>query len=188
MRGLRRHIPVLAVIALPALYVGCTEDNPTRPPIEVVTPPPPQSARGVIATVSFGEYQPNVWVTIPIQISQHGFADITVDWTLPDSWIYVYFGQTACTSRLLYSAQCPYLLASEAQKPKPRVLITGPLDPGTYYIYLYNVPLSVKTPGIGSSNVEAVSIQVGLTLNASSGRSGQVIRLGRPTFVPPPGL
>ncbi len=188
MRGLRRRLPVLAVIALPALHVSCTEDNPTRPPIEVVTPPPAQGARGVIATVSFGEYQPGVWVTIPIAISQHGFADITVDWTLPDTWMYVYFGQTACNSNLLYHAECPYLLASEAQKPKPRVLITGPLDPGTYYIYLYNVPPSRLTPGIGSNNTEAVSIQVGLTVNASSGRSDQVIRLGRPTFVPPPGL
>ncbi len=186
MRGLRRHIPVLAVIALPALYVGCTEDNPTRPPIEVVTPqPPPPPTHGIIASTSFGNFQAGLWVGIPIQVPQRGVVDISVDWTFPDSWIYVYFGADVCGYNQLMQGQCKYVVASETTTPKPRLLNAGLLDAGTYYIYLYNVPPNWGAH-TGSEHTESVSIQVGLTIATSSGRSDQAVRLGRPTFIPLP--
>ena len=67
------------------------------------------------------------------------------------------------------------------------MLYTDELEPGTYYLVLYNVPRDPPT-GIGSDNTESVSIQLGLTVSASGERSTDAVRLGRPTVVPPPGL
>jgi hypothetical protein len=182
MRGLRSRIPFLAVVALLPLLPSCQDDNTTRPPIVVVTP---QAARGVIASTTLTGFASGLLYAIPIQIDQRGVADITVDWTYDDSFIYVYFGQTSCDFRQIAFHNCPLLLESETTKPKPRVLTTGTLDPGLYYLYIYNLA-RVPLTGEGSDNMEAVSIQVGLTVAASSGRSGEVIQLGRPAVVSPP--
>jgi hypothetical protein len=172
----------LGAALLPAL--ACQNENPSRPPIVVVTPQP---VRGVIAQTSFGQFEPNVWVALQVQISQRGVVDITVDWTMPDSWIYVYFGQTNCDYAQLAGQTCPFLISSETQLPKPRTLVTGTLEPGPYYLVFYNVPKDRRL-GIGSDNLESVSLQIGLTVKASGQRTGQTIHLGRPTVVPPPHL
>jgi hypothetical protein len=123
----------------------------------------------------------------PLVLSQRGKLDITVDWTSPDTWMYVYFGGQKCDYNQLAGQTCPFILSSETKDPKPRVLYTDNLDPGTYYLFLYNVPKNPRL-GIGSDNTEAVSIQVGLTVGAEGRRPPDVVHLGRPTVVTPPHL
>jgi hypothetical protein len=149
----------------------------------VVTPEP---VRGVIAQFPFSGFQSDVWISVELVLSQRGVLDITVDWTYPDTWMYVYFGRTSCDLGQLTGDTCPFVLASETKDPKPRVLYTATLDPGTYYLFLYNVPRDPRT-GTGSDNTEAVSIQLGLTVSASGQPTTDAVRLGRPTVVPPPG-
>jgi hypothetical protein len=162
---------------------ACGGDSPT-PPLVVVTPQP---VRGVIASGSFSSFQSDVWISIELLLSQRGVLDITVDWTYPDTWMYVYFGRTSCDYKQLAERTCPFIIASETQMPKPRVLYTETLDPGTYYLVLYNVPRNPRT-GQGSDNTEAVSFQLGLTVSAGGQRAPDAIQLGRPVVVPPPRL
>jgi hypothetical protein len=99
--------------------------------------------------------------------------------------MYVYLGTQVCDYAQLSTKQCPFLIASETKDPKPRLLLTGNLEVGQYYLYLYNVPRDPRA-GIGSDNTEAVSIVVGLTVGAEGQHSTEVIRLGRPTFLAAP--
>ena len=162
---------------------GCDDDS-AAPPITVVTPAP---VRGIIAATSFTGFETDIWISMELILSQRGVLDITVDWTYPDTWMYVYFGRTNCDYEQLASRNCPFILSSETKDPKPRVLYTEEVDPGTYYLVLYNVPRDPRT-GIGSDNTEAVSIQLGLTVKASGERSTDAIHLGRPIVVSPPRL
>jgi hypothetical protein len=175
LRGL-----ALATLALP--FVGCQSDEVT-PPIVVVTPAP---VRGVIVPSQSFPADPDVWISIELILTQKGKLDITVDWTYPESWIYVYLGATNCDYAQLSGHSCPFLISSETQLPKPRIIYTDTLEPGTYYLVLYNVPYD-KATGIGGFASESVSLQIGLTVSAEGG-SGVPIQLGRPTVVPPPGL
>jgi hypothetical protein len=152
--------------------------------VVVITPEP---VRGILAQGSLSGFESDVWISIDLLLSQKGKIDITVDWTAPDTWLYVYFGRTKCDYAQLSGRTCPFILSSETKDPKPRVLYTDELEPGTYYLVLYNVPRDPGT-GTGSDNTESVSIQLGLTVSASGERSTDAVRLGRPTVVPPPGL
>ena len=172
--------PAVAGALLCAL-AACEADSP-RPPVVVVTPEP---IRVVYLTSAFSGFETDMWVPIPIPLSQRGKLDISVDWTAPDTWMYVYLGSQVCDYAQLSTRQCPFLIASETKDPKPRLLLTGNLEVGQYYLYLYNVPRDPRA-GIGSDNTEAVSIVVGLTVGAEGQRSTEVIRLGRPTFLAPP--
>jgi hypothetical protein len=180
--GLRRFVRVALAGALVPL-AGCGQESPV-PPMVVVTPQP---VRGVIASTSFQNFQTDVWISIELILSQKGVLDITVDWTFTDTWMYVYFGKTNCDYSQLAGRTCPFLLKSETQTPKPRVLYTDTLDPGTYYLVLYNVPRNPRT-GKGSEHTEAVSLQIGLTVSASGERSTDAVHLGRPVVVSPPRL
>jgi hypothetical protein len=183
--GISRYaaIVVLGAALLPAL--ACESDSSTRPPVIVVTPQP---VRGVIAQTSFGGFQPRMWVALPIEISQRGVLDITADWLYPDSWIYMYFGNTKCDYEQLANKACPFLIASETQLPKPRVFVTGTLDPGTYYLVFYNVPKEDRTETVGSYNVETISLVIGLTINSFGQTGRETIQLGRPVLMPAPHL
>jgi len=169
--------------ALLVALIGCGDDS-VRPPVVVVTPEP---VRGVIAQTSFSGFQTDVWISIELPLSQQGVLDITVDWAYPDTWMYVYFGRTNCGYGQLVEGTCPFILSSETKSPKPRVLYTETLEPGTYHLFLYNVPRDRKT-GVGSDNMESVSLQFGLTVRASGERSTDAVRLGRPIVVSPPRL
>jgi hypothetical protein len=162
---------------------GCGGDSPA-PPMVVITPQP---VRGVIATTSFSGYESDVWISIELLLSQRGVLDITVDWTYPDTWMSVFFGRTNCSYKELAGRTCPFLISSETQTPKPRVLYTDTLEPGTYYLVLYNVPRDPRT-GKGSDNTEAVSMQIGLTVSATGQRAPDAVQVGRPVVVPPPRL
>jgi len=177
------HALLPLAAALLAALPGCQSES-ERPPIVVITPQP---VRGVIAQTSFSGFQTDIWVSIEVLVSQRGVLDITVDWTSPDAWIYVYVGQTACDYAQLAGRLCPFILSSETKLPKPRVLTTGTIEPGKYYLVLYNVPRDRAT-GIGSDATESVSIQLGLTVTASGQRSTDVLHLGPPRVVPPPRL
>jgi hypothetical protein len=173
--------PRLALAGLVVALAGCQTDTPI-PPLVVVTPAP---VRGIIAQTAFSGFEAGQWFAIPIPLSQGGVLDITVDWAMASTWMYVYFGRTPCDYGQLAGHTCPYLISSETKDPKPRVIYTDTLEPDSYYVYLYNVPLD-RRAGIGSENTEAVSLQVGLTIAASSSGSGEALRLGRPRLVPAP--
>jgi hypothetical protein len=173
-----------AAVAAGLVALGACGGDEPRPPVVIATPEP---VRGVIAQASFSGFETDVWISIELILSQRGVLDITVDWTLPDTWMYVYFGRTECTYAQLSGGTCPFLIASETKDPKPRVLFTDTLEPGTYYLVLYNVPRNRQT-GEGSDNTEAISLQLGLTVSASGQRSTDAVRLGRPKVVSPPRL
>jgi len=183
LHGSPRALPPLLAMAFVGLAIGCHDDTPTRPVSVVVTTPAP--VRGVIAQTSFSGFGTDVWLSIPLQLSQKGVLDITVNWTVPSTWMYVDFGDENCLYDDLANKTCPFLIKSENKDPKPRVLNTGVLEPATYYIFLYNVPYNVHT-GIGSNNTEAVSVQVGLTVGGSTQRVEGPVRLGQPVVVGPP--
>jgi hypothetical protein len=174
---------VAAAGALLVALAACGGDS-ARPPVVVVTPEP---VRGVIAQTSFSGFQTDIWVSIELILSQRGVLDITVNWTFPDTWMQVYLGRTNCTYAQLSGQTCPFILSSPTQNPKPRVLYTETLEPGTYYLVLYNVPRNPAT-GTGSDNTESVSLQLGLTVSASGERSTDAVRLGRPIVLSPPRL
>jgi hypothetical protein len=180
----RRRTLLVALLALTVPLLSCEDDTPAEP-IVVVTPEP---VRGVIAQTSFSGFPTDVWVSIEILVSQKGTVDGTVDWTFPDTWMYVYFGRVTCNLGQLTGGTCPFLIASETKDPKPRTFTTGQIEAGTYYLYLYNVPRNPRL-GIGSDNTEAVAVQLGLTIYPFSSGSGEgAIRLGRIRTVTPPRL
>lgn len=181
-RGLQRAVAVAVVTAAVTALDGCGGEDSPRPPVVVITPQP---VRGVIAQTSLSGFESGVWISIDIPLSQKGKLDITVDWSTPDTWMYLYFGRTKCDYAQLSGRTCPFILSSETKNPKPRILYTEELAPATYYLVLYNVPRDVRT-GIGSDNTESISIQLGLTVGASGQRSTEIVRLGRPIVVSPP--
>jgi hypothetical protein len=164
---------------------SCDRGDEAPPPIVVVTPEP---VRGVIAETTFSDYAPGLWVAVPIQVSDRGKLDVTVNWTFNLTWMYVYIGAIECDFVALSSGSCPFLVESETKDPKPRVLETEILDPDTYYIFLYNVPWDFTTR-IGSNNTETVEMVIGLTVGLDEqGGGAPAVRLGRPTVVSPPQL
>jgi hypothetical protein len=179
-RLLRLLLP-LAAVAVLLPVAGCQDSTPTRP-IVVQTPVP---VRGVIVQTGFENFQTDTWVSIPVVVSQKGVLDITVDWTSSETWMYVYFGNTDCGYNQLAGKTCPFLISSETKEPKPRYFVTDTLQPGTYYLVLYNVPRNPVT-GIGSDATEAVWIQVGETVNPTAQQAQAPIRLGRRVTLTPP--
>jgi hypothetical protein len=181
--GSGKAVRVAGAGAILLALAGCDGDSSTTPPLVVVTPAP---VRGVLYQGSY-PHENDAWIQLPVLVSQRGVLDITVDWTYPDTWMYIYFGRTECNYAQLVEKECPFMLSSETKDPKPRVLYTETLDTATYYLVLYNVPRDVRT-GKGSDRTESVAVQLGLTVSASGQRSPDAVRLGRPTVVPPPHL
>ena len=155
-KTLRRALVAASVLGLSA----CGGDTTTRPPVAVITPQP---VRGVIVQTSISRFQSGTYVSLEIPITQKGVVDIAVDWTFPDTWMYVYMSNVNCSYAQLAGQTCPFFLKSETKDPKPRLLTTQSLDAGTYYLVLYNVVRDPLT-GNGSDNTESVSIQLGLTV------------------------
>jgi hypothetical protein len=184
---MHRHFRLYAVLILGAALLAplpaSDRNDEAPPPIIIVTPQP---VRGVIAQTSFSGYFTGIWVGIEVQVQDKGQVDITVDWTEDETWMWVNFGATNCGFVELESDTCPFLVVSETKEPKPRVLFTELLEPGLYYLYLYNVP---RVPGtdIGSDVTESVAIQLGLTV-FPEGASGDddPVRLGRPRMMSQP--
>lgn len=172
----------VGVVAL--ALTACESDTPQRPPVVIVTPEP---VRAILAQTSFSGFQSDIWVSLELLLSQRGVLDVTVDWTFPTTWMYVYLGKTNCSYAQLSSRTCPFFIASETQLPKPRVIFTDTLEPGTYYLVLYNVPTD-RQLGIGSDNTESVAIQLGLTVQPGDIRvpGGVTIRNTQILNGPPP--
>ncbi len=168
---------VVAAMAMALPFVACDSDT-VLPPMTVVTPPPP--TRVVLIQTSYTDFKPGEWLAYPVPLTVAGTLDITVEWTFPESWIYVYFGDTSCSYEEIDSGTCPYLISSETTTPKPRVLNTDTLQPGTYYLVLYNVPWDPKTQTGGFAE-EAIQITVGVTV--ASADVSQPVALGQPLVI-----
>ncbi len=161
-------------ILLPVVVTGsvlgvlsCKKSTTTPTPVAT---PTPAAVRGVLGTLAFDRFESGVYVGIPLPLSQGGILDVTVDWTYKDSWIFVYVARGTCNYEQLSGKTCPYIVSSETQFPKPRVVVTQPISAGTYTLVLYNVEKTGvnRRLGIGSDNVEAVSFQIGLTVGGAA--------------------
>lgn len=185
MKRLARGIVLAAVVAAGlTLSLPACHNSTTPTPVATPTPTPPP-VRGVIAQFSFDQFHPDVYVGIPLPLTQGGILDVTLDWTYPDTWMYAYIARGTCTYEELASKTCPYIVASETQFPKPRLLVTNPLAAGTYSLILYNVEKNRKLH-IGSDNIEAVSFQIGLTVGVPIPAStSTALRNVRPIFIGP---
>lgn len=179
--GVGTVVRLCAAGALVVGLAGCGGDDTVRPPVVVVTPEP---VRAILAQTSFAGFQTDLWVSIELILSQRGVLDITVDWTFPSTWMYVYLGNTNCTYAQISGNTCPFFLTSETKDPKPRVLVTNRLDPGTYYLVLYNVPRDPLT-GNGSDNTESVALQLGLTVYPGDQRVPGGVAIGRTQVLNP---
>jgi len=179
--GVGMSVRLCAAGVLVVALAGCGGDDTVRPPVVVVTPEP---VRAILAQTSFAGFQSDIWVSLELILSQRGVLDITVDWTYPNTWMYVYLGTTNCTYPQLSGRSCPFFLSSETKDPKPRVVFTNTLDPGTYYLVLYNVPRDPLT-GNGSDNTESVSLQLGLTVNPGDLRVPGGVAIGRTQVLNP---
>src|SRR6266571_2361047 len=121
-----------SVLGLPA----CNKSSTTPTPVATPTPP---AVRGVLGSLSFDRFETG-YVAVPLPLSQGGILDVTVDWTFPDSWIFVYIARGTCTTYAqLTGKTCSYIVSSETQFPKPRVVVTPPIPAGTYTLVIYNV-------------------------------------------------
>ncbi len=152
-----------SVLGLPA----CKKSSTTPTPVATPTPP---AVRGVLGSLSFDRFETG-YVAVPLPLSQGGILDVTVDWTFPDSWIFVYIARGTCTTYAqLTGKTCSYIVSSETQFPKPRVVVTPPIPAGTYTLVIYNVPSTQanRKLGIGTENVESVSFLIGLTVGGAA--------------------
>jgi hypothetical protein len=179
--GVGYAVRLCAAGALVVALAGCGGDDTVRPPVVIVTPEP---VRAILAQTSFSGFQSDVWVSLELILSQRGVLDITVDWTFPNTWMYVYLGKTNCSFAQLSGRTCPFFVSSETKDPKPRVLFTNTLDPGTYYLVLYNVPRDPLT-GVGSDNNESVALQLGLTVSPGDLRVPGGVTIGRTQVLNP---
>lgn len=166
-RSVRR---ILGLALLGGLVLGMPACKKSTAPTPVATPTPALvPVRGVIAQFSFDQFSSDLYVGIPLPLSQGGILDVTVDWTFPDTWMFVYIAKGTCNYEQLSGRTCPYIVASESKFPKPRVVSTSPIPPGTYSLILYNVGkkkgTKLGTPDqVGSDNTEGISCQIGLTV------------------------
>jgi hypothetical protein len=173
---------VAVALALLSSFVACSSDETSPYPVIQVTPVP--FVRSAYANGSHQNFEAGDYLMYPLPLTVSGVLDITVDWTFPNSWIYVYFGDNRCTYEELAGRTCPFLISSETQQPKPRVLVTQKLAVGQYYLVLYNLPYDVRTKK-GSDGTETVTYQAYLTVSTDSGARVPV-RLGEPIIIPGP--
>lgn len=171
---------VLAPVLLAWSVLGLPACNKETAPTPVAAPTPtPPPVRGVLAQTSFAGFGTGLYVPIPLPLTQGGILDATVDWTYPDTWMYVYIAKGTCNLEQIEGKTCPFIVVSEVKSPKPRVVVTAPIAPGTYSLILYNVPKKKGTKigsdnQVGSDNTETVSIQIGLTVGVPV-PSGQAV-------------
>ena len=158
---------ILVSVLLGGLVLGIPACKKSTAPSPVTTPTPiPVPVRGVLAQFPVTPFSSGIYVGIPLPLTQGGILDVTVDWTFQDTWMYVYVAKGTCTFEQLAGKTCPFIVSSEVQFPKPRVVFTKPIPPGTYSLILYNVELNKENRRlhIGSDNTEGVSCQIGLTV------------------------
>jgi hypothetical protein len=185
MKRIARGVVLAAVVTSGLIFALPACDNSTTPTPVATPTPTPIPVRGVIAQFSFDQFYPDIYVGIPLPLSQGGILDVTFDWTYPDTTMYAYIARGTCTYDELAGKTCPYIVTSETQTPKPRVLVTQPLAAGTYSLILYNVPRN-PSKGILAEHVEAVSCQLGLTVGVPIPTATSIAPMTvRPVFLRP---
>lgn len=159
MMRFARGFVLVSVTAGGALLFSDCKKSTTPTPV----PTTPPLVHAVIASTSFTGFPPDIYLGIPIPLGQAGILDFTVDWTFKDTYMDVAFGTQACSFAELNTKKCPFVTFTEGTTPKPRIVTTQLLPVGQYYLYLYSQPYSKKL-GYGSDNLEAVALQIGLTV------------------------
>ncbi len=180
---LQRAVGVAVAVAAVSSFPGCGGDSP-RPPVVVITPEP---VRGVIAQASLSGFQPDVWISIDLLLSQKGQARHHRGLDRPGHLDVRLPGPHQVRLRPALRGHLPLHPRVGDEEPQAARALHRELEPATYYLVLYNVPRDPRT-GIGSDNTESISIQLGLTVSANGQRSTEAVRLGRPAVVPPPAL
>ena len=133
-----------------ATFGGCGGGSPTTP-ASPATPTPVPVTRTVVLQGSQAmpaDWHYEWWFTT----TRAGTLDITVDWTYPDSTVWVRLGQGKCDEDVLNAGQCQWLIQSQVSTPKPRVLTLPNAAAGQYTLYIYN----------GAKQPESVSYLVAL--------------------------
>src|SRR5260221_1461167 len=115
---------ILVSVFLGGLVLGIPACKKSTAPSPVAAPTPaPVPVRGVLAQFSFAQFASGLYVGIPLPLTQGGILDATLDWTFPNSWMYVYIANGTCTYEQLPGKTCPYIVSSQLQFPKHRVAI-----------------------------------------------------------------
>jgi hypothetical protein len=164
-RGSAMALGTAVLLLLPACD---TEPVFPTPPATV-----PSTIRAVVAVTSFADYPPDVYLGIPIPLNQPGVLDFTVNWTHPETYMIVSFGNQACSYTELAAHTCPFIITTQGSD-KPRVIVTSNLPAGDYVLVLYSQPYSKKT-GIGTDRNEAVSLQIGLTVSTGAKSTQSIV-------------
>jgi hypothetical protein len=165
----------LRTFALPVVLtsLAACDTGPTTPST-VPAPPPP-----VTTTVSEGSrsgLSERLLMRIPFQTSRIGTIRASVDWTFPDTTIYVYISSGTCEIEQINAGECRFIAASLTTAPKPRVLTVTAAQPGDYTLYIGNF----------AGAEESVSWQVSLTSSAAATAVGSAAA-ARPAAPPPAG-
>lgn len=152
---MRIAFTALAGSILATALAGCGSSSPTRPPAPTPTPAP---VTILVSEGSEGGLEERFLLSVPFHTTALGSIRATVDWTFPESIIYVYISRDTCTLEEFNGGTCQIVAASQTSTPKPRVLTVNGAAAGAYTLYIGNF----------AGETEAVSWQVHLTTTASA--------------------
>lgn len=142
------------VLVAVSIQPGCGGNSGVTTPTAVPTPtPPPAPVTRNILEGSLSGLGVRVLGLIPFTTTATGTIEAHVDWTFPESTIYVYISRGMCTVEQVNAGQCQFLAVSETTTPKPRVVSVPNAPAGSYSLYVGNL----------GPKVESVSYQVLLT-------------------------
>jgi hypothetical protein len=161
-------------LVLPAALAGLAACG-TSPTTPSAAPPPPPPVTAVIGEGSQSGLAERVLLRVPFRTGSAGTVRATVDWTFPDTTIFVYISSGTCTLEQVNADECRFLASSESAGPKPRVLTVTGAQPGEYTLYIGNA----------AGEQESVSWQISLTSSAAGTEAGAAAA-ARPA-APPPG-
>lgn len=129
-RALLRVLAAALACSLPGCGGG---DGATTPTPTVPTPRP--KVRSVILEGSFS-LSSFTFIRRPFALASTGILDVTVDWTFASSNVWVYVAQGECSieqfQMRFQQDTCNFVVRSETNVPKPRMLELATAPAGTY--------------------------------------------------------
>jgi hypothetical protein len=178
-----RRVEALAVVAVSLGLVSCG-DGGTTPPTPVPTPTP-APVRTVVAQGSFAIEAPDEELSYYrsrlIKTTATGTLETTVNWTYPTNAVWMYLTEGDCTDDQFDNLDCPggptcecrFIVLSETETPKPRVLTVSNASAGTRTLIVWNL----------GPQEESCSFQAVLTTSVAgsspTGPQGAAVETGR---------